>query len=187
MAVISRIIRFFTIPAVLTGAMAALLWLGGGLSGSEWLAAEFCLMLIPLLAYPIGAMGPLRGTERRARQRSLAMIFGVIGYVLGLLWALWTDASRLAKILFASYVISTLILLVLNKLLHFRASGHACSTTAPLIFLSWQLGPAWIFPGILVVAAVYAASLRLKRHTFPQLTVGSAISLLAGSLCFLIF
>ena len=187
MAAISLIIRFFTLPAVLTGSMAALLWLGGGLSSREWLVAEICLMLIPLLAYPAGAMGQEKGSARRNRQRTFAMVFSAVGYLLGLCWALWTDASRLAKILFGSYVLSTLVLLLLNKGFHFRASGHACSTTAPLIFLSWQLGPRWLLPCVLVVAAVYAASLRLKRHTLPQLTAGSLTSLLSGSLCFLIF
>lgn len=187
MAVFSLIIRLFTLPAVLTGAMAALLWLGGGLSTAEVLAAEVCLMLIPLLAYPAGAVGFPKGPSRRNRQRTFAMVFSAVGYLLGLFWALGTDASRLCKILFGSYVISTLVLLLLNKGFRFRASGHACSTTAPLIFLSWQFGIGWLLPCALVVAAVYGASLRLKRHTLPQLTVGSLISLLAGSLCFLIF
>ena len=187
MAAISLIIRFFTLPAVLTGSMAALLWLGGGLSSREWLVAEICLMLIPLLAYPAGAMGQEKGSARRNRQRTFAMVFSAVGYLLGLCWALGSDASRLCKILFGSYVLSTLVLLLLNKGLHFKASGHACSTTAPLIFLSWQLGAVWVLPCALVVAAVYAASIRLKRHTLPQLTAGSVTSLLAGGFCFLIF
>lgn len=187
MAVFSLIVRFLTLPAVLTGTMAALLWLGGGLSGCEWAAAEVCLMLIPLLAYPAGAIGFAKGPARRSRQRTFAMVFSAAGYLLGLCWALGTDASRLCKILFASYVLSTLVLLLLNKGLRFKASGHACSTTAPLIFLSWQFGIGWLLPCALIVAAVYAASLRLKRHTLPQLTAGSLTSLLAGSLCFLIF
>ena len=187
MAVFSLIIRFLTLPAVLTGTMAALLWLGGGLNGGEWAAAEICLMLIPLLAYPAGALGQPRGAGRRNRQRSFALVFSAVGYLLGLCWALGSDASRLCKILFGSYVLSTLVLLLLNKGLHFKASGHACSTTAPLIFLSWQLGAVWVLPCALVVAAVYAASIRLKRHTLPQLTAGSVTSLLAGGFCFLIF
>ena len=187
MAAVSLLIRILTLPAVLTGAMAALMWLGGGLSAAECRMAELCLMLIPLLAYPISDLSCPAGQDKRSRQRSMAMAFSAAGYVLGLLWALHTDASRPAKILFASYVLSTLVLLLLNKGLHFRASGHACSTTAPLIFLSWQLGPQWLLPCALVVAAVYAASMRLKRHTLPQLTAGSAVSLVAGSLCFLIF
>ena len=187
MSVFYLIIRFFTLPAVLTGTMAALLWLGGGLSTAELLAAEICLMFIPLLAYPAGAMDFPKGPARRSRQRTFAMVFSAAGYLLGLCWALCTDASRLSKILFGSYVISTLVLLLLNKGFRFKASGHACSTTAPLIFLNWQFGIDWLLPCALVVAAVYGASLRLKRHTLPQLTVGSLTSLLAGSLCFLIF
>lgn len=187
MAVFSMLIRILTLPAVLTGAMVALLWQGGGLDTREWLMAELCFLLIPLSAYPVSDLTRPKDADRRSRQRSFAMVFSAAGYVLGLGWALCTGASRLAKILFASYVFSTLVLLFLNKALHFRASGHACSTTAPLIFLSWQLGCGWILPCVLVVAAVYAASLRLRRHTFPQLTAGSATSLVAGSLCFLIF
>ena len=187
MAVLSLIIRIVTLPSVLTGATAALLWLGGGLSGRELLAAELCLMVIPLLAYPISDLSCPKGADRRSRQRSMAMVFSAAGYTIGLLWALMTDASPLARVLFGSYVLSTLVLLLLNKGLHFKASGHACSTTAPLIFLSWQLGPWWLLPCALVAAAVYAASLRLRRHSFSQLIAGSATSLLSGCLCILIF
>ena len=91
MAIFSLIIRFFTLPAVLTGAMAALLWLGGGLSAAEVLAAEICLMFIPLLAYPTGAVGFPKGSARRSRQRTFAMVFSAVGYLLGLCWGFAGD------------------------------------------------------------------------------------------------
>lgn len=68
-----------------------------------------------------------------------------------------------------------------------HASGHACSTTAPAFLLTWKLHPLFIIPSVLLIAAVYRSSLKLSRHTPPQLLIGSAVSLLACGISLLIY
>lgn len=68
-----------------------------------------------------------------------------------------------------------------------HASGHACSTTAPVFLLTWKLHPLFIIPSGLLIAAVYRSSLKLSRHTLPQLLIGSAVSLLACGISLLTY
>ena len=42
-------------------------------------------------------------------------------------------------------------------------------------------------PSALLIAAVYRSSLRLSRHTLPQLLTGSAVSLLACGISILLY
>ena len=78
----------------------------------------------------------------------------------------------------------------LRKLLYIiglRASGHACSTTAPAFLLTWKLHPLFAIPSVLLIAAVYSSSLKLSRHTLPQLLAGSAVSLLACVISIMVY
>ena len=59
------------------------------------------------------------------------------------------------------------------------SGGTSEMTTAPAFLLTWKLHPLLILPSALLIAAVYRSSLKLKRHTLPQLLIGSAVSLLA--------
>ena len=45
----------------------------------------------------------------------------------------------------------------------------------------------FIIPSLLLIAAVYRSSLKLSRHTLPQLLIGSSISLLACGLSILVY
>lgn len=136
---------------------------------------------IPAAGNPSHRKGP---AERAAQygagmQRSTALVCSAVGYIAGFLWSLLAPCSWLVHILFLSYVISIAGLLLLNVGLGFHASGHACSTTAPALLLTWKLHPLFIIPSVLLIVAVYRSSLKLSRHTLPQLLAGSAVSLLA--------
>ena len=61
-----------------------------------------------------------------------------------------------------------------NKLLHRKASGHACGVAGPAALLIYFGVPAWI-PALLVLAAVWWASLVMRRHTLGQLAGGTVI------------
>lgn len=98
-----------------------------------------------------------------------------------------TPCSWLVHILFLSYVISIAALLILNAVFRLHASGHACSTTAPVFLLTWKLHPLFMIPSVLLIAAVYRSSLKLSRHTLPQLLIGSAVSLLACGISLLTY
>ena len=98
-----------------------------------------------------------------------------------------TPCSWLVHILFLSYVISIAALLLLNVGFGLRASRHAYSTTAPAFLLTWKLHPLFAIPSVLLIAAVYRSSLKLSRHTLPQLLAGSAVSLLACVISIMVY
>ena len=173
------VVRILTLPPIVIGVTLLLLYAQAGLlTRRELLLCELFLLLIPMLAYPLREIFHI-GTDRRRGQRGTALICSAVGYVLGFLWSLLAPCSWLVHILFLSYVFSIAALLLLNAGFCLHASGHACSTTAPAFLLTWKLHPLAIIPSALLIAAVYRSSLKLSRHTLPQLLTGSAVSLLA--------
>ena len=172
-------VRVLTLPPIVIGITLLLMYAPAGLlSLHELLLSELFLLLIPMAAYPIREIFRI-GTDRRKGQRATALVCSAVGYVCGFVWSLAAPCSWLVQILFLSYILSIAALLLLNGVFGLRASGHACSTTAPAFLLTWKLHPLLILPSALLIAAVYLSSLKLKRHTLPQLLIGSAVSLLA--------
>ncbi len=180
-------VRILTMPPIVIGVTLLLMYVPAGLlTLRELLWCEVFLLLIPLAAYPLREIFHI-GKDRRKGQRSTALVCSAIGYIGGLTWSLLIPCSWLVHMLFLSYVISIALLLMLNAVLHFRASGHACSMTAPAVLLTWKLHPLMLIPSALLIAAVYRSSLKLSRHTLPQLLSGSAVSLLACAVSILIY
>ena len=66
-----------------------------------------------------------------------------------------------------------------------KASGHACGVAGPIFSLIYFLGP-WVLLGLLLLAAVYWASLSMKRHDKSELLIGSTVPTYAFLLAFLI-
>ena len=181
------IVRVLTLPPIVTGLTLVLMYAPAGLlTLRELLLCEVFLLLVPLAAYPLREIFHI-GRNRREGQRSTALVLSAAGYACGFIWSLLVPCSWLVHILFLSYVVSIAALLALNAGLGLRASGHACSTTAPVFLLTWKLHPLFIIPSLLLIAAVYRSSLKLSRHTLPQLLIGSSISLLACGLSILVY
>ena len=181
------VVRVLTLPPIVTGLTLVLMYAPAGLlTLRELLLCEVFLLLVPLAAYPLREIFHI-GRNRRDGQRSTALVLSAAGYACGFIWSLLVPCSWLVHILFLSYVVSVAALLALNAGLGLRASGHACSTTAPVFLLTWKLHPLFIIPSLLLIAAVYRSSLKLSRHTLPQLLIGSSISLLACGLSILVY
>lgn len=181
------VVRVLTLPPIVTGLTLVLMYAPAGLlTLRELLLCEVFLLLVPLAAYPLREIFHI-GRNRREGQRSTALVLSAAGYACGFIWSLLVPCSWLVHILFLSYVVSVAPLLALNAGLGLRASGHACSTTAPVFLLTWKLHPLFIIPSLLLIAAVYRSSLKLSRHTLPQLLIGSSISLLACGLSILVY
>ena len=179
--------RVLTLPPIVTGLTLVLMYAPAGLlTLRELRLCEVFLLLVPLAAYPLREIFHI-GRNRRGGQRSTALVLSAAGYACGFIWSLLVPCSWLVHILFLSYVVSVAALLALNAGLGLRASGHACSTTAPVFLLTWKLHPLFIIPSLLLIAAVYRSSLKLSRHTLPQLLIGSSISLLACGLSILVY
>ncbi len=179
-------VRILTIPPIVTGITVLLLYRPANvLRYRECLCSLLFLTILPLLAYPFSVFGK-KSIPIRERQRSLALILSLVGYAAGFLWSFLMQTSGMAKVLFSSYLLSAIILIVLNKL-HFRASGHACSATAPAVFLTRSLGWYVCIPCLPLFIVIYASSISLRRHSFWQLAVGSMISAVSGMISIWMF
>ena len=177
---ISLIVRKLTIPPVFAIALlcAVFFMIPNGI-GSVWLlfAGIFFLAGLPTLAYPLQKYMPHFKDKGRDGQRSLAMLFSFVGYLLGTIVAFAASAPTVLKIIFLEYLFCGISMLVLNKCFKLKASGHACGVIGPMFMM--------VYLGLYVPAAicarfaipVYNSSIKTKRHTPKQLLGGALIPL----------
>lgn len=185
----ARFVRAVTVPPALVCALLLILFfsrrsLFSGVAALLWSLA--LLVLVPLFAYPLAALLP--GWEKKGREgeRNLAFVMNFAGYTAALLYGLFTRVSAGLLLIYWTYFLSVAVLLLLNKVIRLRASGHACGIAGPLILLCWFFGWAGILPCAAVFAAVVWSSLTLKRHTPRELLVGALSAAAAFSLSLLI-
>lgn len=177
---LAKLIRVLTTAPLVAALLITILNFaipGAYANTTHYLAALFCLTILPLLAYPISYLIPPIRRKGRDGQRGLAIIFSVAGYILGFVYAVAFGGATIECIVIGTYLFSG-ILIALSSVFHFKASGHACGESGPIAMLCYCLGPWFIF-GYLFLAAVFWSSLKLKRHSLGQLIVGSIIPLLA--------
>ena len=145
------------------------------------------LGVLPLLAYPLQPIVPGFRGKGREGQRSLAMIFAVLGYVLGCVTNVFMDGTPQLWIIYLEYLLSGVTLLVFNKVFKLRASAHACGIVGPAVMLaSFGVWPALAVGAVAYGAALWA-SLVMKRHTLPQFIGGALIPIVILILLHLIF
>lgn len=179
---VGKVLRIVTLaPAMALVFLTAMLFAPVPMfrNAADYIFAVVFLTVLPLLAYPLHAVSPSLAQGGRETQRNLAILMAVGGYVLGILYALLTSAPVLLAYVFSVYLLSGVLIFAFNKLLHVRASGHACGVAGPLFMLLYFVG-AKAIPGFLFLGAVYWCSLRLKRHTVTQLLWGTLIPLFAA-------
>lgn len=133
------------------------------------------LGFLPLLAYPFQKYIPFYKDKGRSGQRTLAMIFAVIGYILGIITGLLLHAPKEIMLIYLEYLLSGLLIFLFNKCFHVTISGHACGIVAPVILLFHYHVYSFAVAAIFAVILIYIASLKTKRHTLPQLIGGSVI------------
>lgn len=184
----SKIIRRFTVPPV----FAALLMITVYVAHPDYFGAFwqlpvsiFFLALLPTLAYPLQRFIPHFKDGGRKAQRTLAMIFSFLGYLGGTALAFISQAPAKLKLIFLEYLLCGILMIVLNKLLNIKASGHACGVVGPVLMLTYL---KLFIPAIIctaLVVPVYVSSVKAKHHTVSQLIAGSVIP--AVNLAFLSF
>ncbi len=173
----SYIIRVLTVAPLMALVMLLILYFRDPSffgSFTVFALAIVFLVIFPLLAYPLQRFSPKYKDKGRDGQRTLAFVFAVAGYVFGCLLALFLPTSPSVLIIYASYLLSGGIAMALNRLMHFQASGHACGVTGPFILLVY-FGSAAGYIGFAVLAAAWASSIYMKRHTHLQLLIGALI------------
>ncbi|NLT57580.1 MAG: hypothetical protein GXX99_01290 [Clostridiales bacterium] len=186
--ILAKLVRVATIPPLMV--LALLLIAYGAIEGvyrspQELLISILCLMFIPILAYPLAELIPRYKVRGREGQRNLAFIMSAVGYTGAVLWGWRARISNLLMQIHLTYFLSVCALLVFNKALRLRASGHACSIAGPLIFFAYMFGGLSLIPCALLFAAIAWASLHMKRHTPGELALGSACAGMAFCLSFL--
>lgn len=186
----AQAIRVLTVPPVLVSAMLLLLYHYTTQifrNGLDLIASLFFLGLLPILAYPLQPLFPKFRKMEREGQRALAFLFSLAGYFLGFFSGLITQAKSGLQLIYTTYLLSVVFLSIWNKLLHLRASGHACSITGPLIFLCYFLGLRLLLPCACIMSASFWASLTMKRHTPRDLFWGTLLCIAAFLCAMLIF
>lgn len=175
---VSLLVRKLTVPPIFAALLLIVTYAARpDYYGNVWsLLLGICfLAVLPSLAYPLQKYIPHFKDKGREGQRSLAMLFSGIGYLLGTLTAFIFNAPAELKIIYLLYLFSGLLMIIFNKVLKIEASGHACGIVGPIVLLVYYklYIPAVI--GALFVAAVFVSSIKTKRHTPSQLVIGSII------------
>ncbi len=182
----AKTLRIVTIPPLLVAVMLTLLYILRPIifqSPVDYAMAILSLSVIPTLAYPLQSFIPGFKDGGRDAQRRLAFIFSPIGYAVGFIYALIANTSIELKFIFGTYLASVIVLLIFNKLLHIKASGHACGVFGPLIHTIYFLGLPWFLPCAFAVWAVVWSSLYLMRHTKRELFFGGMTAMTSFIIC----
>jgi hypothetical protein len=185
----AKIIRIITVPPVMAGSLILILALcrkGMFRGAGDIVLSVLSLMIIPVLAYPLQNVIPGFKGKGRDGQRKLAFIFTLFGYLAGAVIGCLIHVTADLQFVLNAYLLSVLILIFFNKVLHIRASGHGCSVTGPLVLLIYFIGPVVILPCIMLACAVVWSSVLLKRHKPSDLAFGGLSVIISCAILLLI-
>lgn len=185
---LAKFVRVLTIPPLMVAAMLTIVWFSADVfptAGDYWLAMLF-LAILPVLAYPVQKLVPKWNAGGRRVQRNLAFVFSFLGYGGAVLVSILRDAVPNLLYISVVYLISVVILTLINCLTPWHASGHGCSLMGPILLVSLFVGWYAVPAGLLLYAASLWASLYMKRHTVKEFFLGSFSSCLAALLAYLL-
>ncbi len=183
----AKIIRVITVAPVFALILVTVLnFTNKAFLGYNFYIVLFALVLLPLLAYPIQDKFKIIKGDKRSSERKLAIIFSVIGYVLGFVSSLVFSSSALDKIVYLTYLLSGSLIYLFTFLIKVNASGHMCGVTGPIAVLIYVFGPWYLFIAIVLLLVIWS-SLHLKRHKIVELIIGTIIPIIALIISVLIF
>ena len=172
----AKAIRIITLPQVLVVFLILLLgnqippWHGG--------MAVVMLCVLPLLAYLYWRVIPNQHEQGRKSQRKLAILFSVVGYILGTAYCIAFGGSKTELFMYLCYVISGTLIALSSYVFHIKSSGHAAGVVGPVMILSLRVSPWYLF-GLLLMIPVGISSVRLGRHSSKELLLGSCYPIIA--------
>ena len=187
---VARIVRIVTVPPLMVAAILTLLWFQSPAlftAPSELFLSQCFLALFPILAYPLSYAIPAIRRKGRDGQRSLAMYLSAAGYFSAVLYGILAHCTEGLRIIHLTYLLSVVLLLVLNKVIRVRASGHACSVSGPILLLCLYVGTVGAITGVLLWTVIFWASLRGKHHTPKEYLIGSGVPIVAYMLSYLVY
>ena len=189
MSILAKTIRGITVPPVLVTVLFLILSQTRQdifTNKSDIILSILLLGFVPVLAYPLQRILPNYKEKGREGSRNLAFIFSIIGYTLAFLQGLLFGTSAFLQLIYNTYFSSVLLLLLMNKVFHIRASGHACCITGPLIFLVFFLNWWMLIPYVIIGVISFWASIYLHRHTHKELLFGTLMCIIAFTLSYYI-
>jgi len=175
LSAIALVVRIISIPPVLALFMSVSVFLGVGLPAHDLAILIGFLSVIPALAYPLQPFIPGFKGKGREGQRKLAFVFTGLGYAIGSLCAFLAECHAITREIFLSYLISCLILTLVNKVTPLHASGHAAGITGALIFPLLYAAKALIPFCLIAYLLILASSVGIKRHTLKEFLLGSGV------------
>lgn len=138
------------------------------------LSAIGFLTIFPLLSYPICYFVKPLKIKGRKMERTLAIVFAFVGYIVAFVLSfVFNDALEL-KIFLGTYLLSSLIILLFRIFNVFNPSGHASGIAGPITFLVIYVNYFFAFLYLLVIVVWYV-SIKMKRHSHAEYIVGSLI------------
>ena len=170
---INFIVRFVALPPLMALCAISILHAQlGYFPGKSFGVMLMCLSLLPFLPYPITWLIPSLRYRGRFIQRGMAVVFSLIGYVIGTVYCLANGLHEMELAILLSYLGSGIIIALLSFLCHFKCSGHASGLAGPITLLGMQVSPVF-FLGYVLLLPVFISSLRLKRHSKEELIAGA--------------
>jgi len=180
---IAKLIRTITVPPVMVSIFLLVLFAArSDIFKSPVLDLSLSILflaLIPVAAYPLQPLIPKYKDKGREGQRNLAFMFTAVGYTGVILYGIFAVVSKDLLLIYFSYFLSILALLLSNKIIKFRSSGHMCSIVGPLVFSVYFIGWVAIIPCCALFVIICWSSLYLKRHTIFEVIGGTACSAVA--------
>jgi hypothetical protein len=81
--------------------------------------------------------------------------------------------------IYLTYFLSGIGIAVFNKIIKVPASGHACGIVGPIALSIYYIGMYGVIAGSITFLLMCWSSIKLKRHTMPQLLLGSVLPIVA--------
>lgn len=183
----AKAIRIVTLPPVIALIALIILWYSRPdyFAGSwEFFVGVGSLTVLPLVPYVIQPFFPrLSG---RKLQRSLAVGASVLGYLACNIVAWATNAGDGLKTLYLTYLLSVAAIALFGLVFRVKCSGHACGLFGPIAFLCVYVS-LWYVLGFLLLAPMFWASLKMKRHKLSELILGCAVTTAALAVSHVLF
>ncbi len=149
---------------------------------TDFWAAVFGIALFPVLAYPVSMLLPALRKKGREGQRNLAFVFSAVGYLLSFLYSFLPGRSDQYRLITLIYVFSVVMLILFNKVLGTRASGHSCAVSGPMLASFLLIGPKSLLPCLMLWGLSLWASVTSGRHTLREFLMGALTNIIASLL-----
>ncbi len=181
---IAFIFRVIAIPPVMATVLLFLMWFNGTEIASvrELIVSLIFLVAVPIAAYPVSLMAPKIREGGRKAQRELAFWFSGFGYIAAVVYGVAFHKSQGLNFIFLTYLISVLLLAVVNRFSKVRASGHGCGVIWPVLIGCYYYKLIGAVVGIAIFAACFWSSVTTKRHTAAEFLLGALICIVSAGI-----